>query len=154
MSVASFTPPTVERSCWPIDIRDVPTLLRLLDDHAFTVDIGLISHAGELAIRAAAISCRQEGPCLCLEGPESSLSIDLERLSAARAVRRVCTCWDRMSLELLAGEGEYRISVARSSDPAGVWRRVMEALGSPQPELPEQPAVRCIAPVTMSPPLP
>ncbi|MFN2350287.1 MAG: hypothetical protein ABR558_12090, partial [Thioalkalivibrio sp.] len=132
-------------------IRDVPTLLRLLEDHTLTVDIGLISHAAEVAFRAAAISCRQEGPCLCLEGPESSLSIDLQRLSAARAVRCVCTWWDRVSLELVAGEGEYRISVAKSSDPAGVWRRAMEALGSAQPESPEHSAVRCDAAVSASP---
>ncbi|ACL73800.1 hypothetical protein Tgr7_2725 [Thioalkalivibrio sulfidiphilus HL-EbGr7] len=134
MAANRMEPLSQHQRHWSIDLRDVPALLRLLEDHALTVDIGLISHAGEVAIRAAGISCCQEGPCLRLAGPDASLCIDLERLSTARAVRDVNGCWDRVSLELLAEQGEYRISVPRCFDSAGIWGRVMEALASSHQE--------------------
>jgi hypothetical protein len=115
-------------SRWPIDLQDVPTLLRLLDEHALTVDIQVIGYAGEVAIRAAGVCCRQEGCCLCLDLADASVSIDLDRLRTARAVRHVWGCLHRMTLELAGADGEYRFSVSGSSDPAGVWTRVMEAL--------------------------
>ena len=113
---------------WAIDLQDVPTLLRLLDEHAMTVDIQVIGHAGEVAIRAAGVCCRQEGGCLCLDLPDASVSLDLERLHGAWAVRHVWGFLRRMSLELAGADGEYRFSVSGSSDPAGVWCRVMDTL--------------------------
>lgn len=115
-------------SQWSIDLRDVPILLRLLDDHALPVDIGVIGHAGEVAIRAAGVCCRQEGMCLCVEGPEVSVAVDLGRLRYSRAVRRTRGFPDRLTLELAGRDGEYRFSVSTASDTGGVWRRVMEAL--------------------------
>lgn len=130
MSTRYQKSPLSQRLHWSIDLKDVPAILKLLDEHAMTVDIEVISHAGEVSIRAAAMCCREADSCLRLDTPEASVFIDLERLLSARAV---CYVWGfirRTSLELIGASGEYRFSVACPREGAAVWHRLLEALAT------------------------
>jgi hypothetical protein len=121
-----------DRSHWPIDLRDVPTLLMMLDDYGVPVEIGIEDGVSAVAIRAAGVRCRCQGGCVRLEGPEACVDIQLNRLTSARALRSKEPAGGTHSLQLFAESSRRSLTITGprpgQCHGAELWAQVLEAL--------------------------
>ncbi|MDD3518718.1 MAG: hypothetical protein PHQ14_10245 [Chromatiales bacterium] len=120
------------RASWPVSLEDLPTLFGFLDDQALPVEIGVRQGASTVAIRAACVRCRQRDRCLHVEGPDSSLCIDLDRLAGARAVSRLGEGSRSLSLELSCADPREALTITGPATGTGgggeIWCLLLEAL--------------------------
>jgi|GEM_PF-2149828 len=117
---------------WALSLGHVPALLELIDEQRIPVDICLIQGTGTVSLRAGTVYCRRFARSLILEGSGTSIQIDLDRLSEARAVSRAAGSSRRISLQLVAESGVAWLTItgpAMGDGFAGqVWQTVMDSL--------------------------
>ncbi|AGA32305.1 hypothetical protein TVNIR_0604 [Thioalkalivibrio nitratireducens DSM 14787] len=117
---------------WAVAIGQVPALLELIDEQQIPVDICLTQGTGTVSLRTEPVYCRRCAQSLKLEGPGTSVQIDLDRLAEARAVSRAAGARRRISLQLVAESGTALLTITGPTPGEGhagqVWQLVMESL--------------------------
>jgi hypothetical protein len=117
---------------WALSLGHVPALLELIDEQQIPVDIRLIQGAGTVSFRTGTVYCRLFACSLILKAAGTSIQIDLDRLSEARAVSRAAGFSRRISLQLVAESGVAWLTItgpAMGDGLAGqVWQTVMDSL--------------------------
>jgi hypothetical protein len=117
---------------WPVALDHLPALLDVVDEQEIPLDICLDQGTGCVSLHAASVRCRRRDGSLFVDGPDSSLCIDLELLAGARAVSRVSGCARRLSLELV-GRGSHTLLTITGPElgnghAGDVWQLLMEAM--------------------------
>jgi len=117
---------------WALSLGHLPALLELIDEQQIPVDICLIQGTGTVSLRAGTVFCRRYARSLILEGSGTSIQIDLDRLSEARAVSRAAGASRRISLQLAAESGAAWLTITGPAIGEGltgqVWQLVMDSL--------------------------
>ncbi len=123
---------------WALSLGHVPALLELIDEQRIPVDICLIQGTGTVSLRAGTVYCRRFARSLILEGSGTSIQVDLDRVSEARAVSRAAGSSRRISLQLVAESGVAWLTItgpAAGDGLAGqVWQTVMDSLLTDNPK--------------------
>lgn len=121
---------------WTIDLAELPALFAVLDDQGFAVELRVAHGGAVLATRSSDLICRHDGQRLVLHGPESSLRIDLDRLTAARVVSRPVGRSRCLSLELLGLDRAPLLTVSGPclghEEGGEIWSLLLEALARPE----------------------
>lgn len=121
---------------WPVALDHLPALLDVVDERAIPLDICLDQGTGSVSLHTEPVRCRLCDRTLLVDGPGTSLSIDLDLLAEARAVSCIVGSSRRISLELV-GRGRNALLTITGPQPGSglagdVWQLVMEAL-MPEP---------------------
>lgn len=123
---------------WALSLGHVPALLELIDEQQIPVDICLIQGTGAVSLRAGTVYCRRHARSLILEASGTSIQIDLDRLSEARAVSRAAGSSRRISLQLVAQSGVAWLTITGPATGDGlagqVWQTVMDSLLTANPK--------------------
>ncbi len=117
---------------WPVALDHLPALLDVVDDQAMPLDICLDQGTGSVSLHTEPVRCRLCGRTLLVDGPGTSLSIDLDLLAEARAVSCIVGSSRRISLELIGCGRNALLTITGPQPGSGlagdVWQLVMEAL--------------------------
>jgi hypothetical protein len=117
---------------WSVALNQIPALLELIDEQQIPVDISLTQGAATVSLHSASVYCRRCAQSVKLEGPRTSVQIDLDRLVEACAVTRASGARRRTSLRLVAERRTAFLTITGPTPeqglPGRVWQLVMESL--------------------------
>lgn len=117
---------------WQLSLGQVPALLELIDDQQIPVDILLTQGASKVFLCAAKIFYRRQSDELIHDLSGTAIPLDTNCFQEARAVCRAAGLARQISLQLLDGYGEARLTITgptlNECQEGAVWEMVMDSL--------------------------